>query len=64
MPVMDGLEATEKLRTDLKVTVPIIVLSAEFSDSIKEKAKSVGATTFVEKPVNMLYFIDLIYSLV
>ena len=64
MPVMDGIEATKCIRQDLKLLdIPIIVLSAEFSDLIKERAKQVGSTSFVEKPVNMISLTSLIDKL-
>ena len=53
MPIMDGIAATEKLRKDLRIGTPIIMLSAEGSDRIKNKAKDAGSNDFIEKPVAM-----------
>lgn len=54
MPIMDGFEATEKIRalpnSDAK-TVPIILISAETIDSQIEKGKEVGMNDFLTKPV-------------
>jgi signal transduction histidine kinase/DNA-binding NarL/FixJ family response regulator len=53
MPVMDGLEATHRLRQlpGFK-DVPLIATSASASDVDKQKSLAVGATTFIPKPVN------------
>ena len=64
MPVMDGIQATEKIRNELHlVALPIIVLSAEFSDAVKKQAIQAGGTTFIEKPVNMDDFATLVQQL-
>ena len=54
MPVMDGYEATKKLRSlerpDAKA-VPIIAMTADaFDDSVRE-AKHVGMNGYVTKPI-------------
>jgi CheY-like chemotaxis protein len=53
MPVMDGLEATQRLRqTPQCKDVPIIVVSAGASDADMEKSMRVGASAFLVKPVD------------
>jgi signal transduction histidine kinase/DNA-binding NarL/FixJ family response regulator len=53
MPVMDGLEATQRLRQMAPCKdVPIIVLSAGASDADMEKSMRVGASAFLVKPVD------------
>jgi signal transduction histidine kinase/CheY-like chemotaxis protein len=54
MPVMDGFEATQKIRQmDNKVrTVPIIAVTANARDSDKERCLKAGMDGFLSKPVN------------
>lgn len=50
MPVMDGFKATEVIRKDLKLTVPIIGCSAHSSVNEKEKCLAIGMNDYVSKP--------------
>lgn len=51
MPVMDGLEATRRIRaTELGKTLPIIALSANASHTHRDQAMEAGATLFMSKP--------------
>ncbi|MBT0670556.1 response regulator [Novosphingobium profundi] len=51
MPKMDGFELIEALRgeAEFKAT-PILVLSTEFSDEKKARAREAGATGWITKP--------------
>lgn len=51
MPEMDGFELIEAVRRVPKFRgTPILVLSTEFSDEKKSRARSVGATGWITKP--------------
>ncbi|MDH2309008.1 response regulator [Methylobacterium brachiatum] len=51
MPVMNGIEMIKQLRTVPSCAgVPILFLSTESDDSIKQQAKSAGATGWITKP--------------
>lgn len=50
MPVMDGLVATQYLREQLRVTMPIVMFSAETGQEIWEQARKAGATGMLGKP--------------
>lgn len=53
MPVMNGNEATMKIRTELtgpKSLIPIISFSASVIEHEKNEAKAAGADDFIEKP--------------
>ena len=51
MPEMDGFELIEAVRGDKELsTLPILVLSTEFSDDKKARAREAGATGWITKP--------------
>ena len=58
MPVMDGLEATLRIRdyekkNKLKPQTPIIALTANTMDNDREKCLSFGMNEFMSKPFEM-----------
>jgi two-component system chemotaxis response regulator CheY len=51
MPKMDGFELIEAVRAESQFRgTPILVLSTEFSDEKKARARSAGATGWITKP--------------
>lgn len=64
MPVMDGYEATQYIRKELKSSIPIIALTANtFSDEI-EACMDAGATAHIAKPFSPASFYDDIIRIV
>ena len=52
MPVMDGYEATRALRqTEWGRNVPIIAVTAGFTEEHRERAFRVGCSDFIAKPI-------------
>ena len=51
MPVMDGLQATTKIK-ELRPELPVIALTANAFDSDRQLAKKAGCDDFLAKPVN------------
>jgi len=51
MPVMDGLEATKKIK-ELHPTLPVVALTANAFDSDRQLALTVGCDDFLSKPVS------------
>ena len=50
MPYMDGFHATESIRRELKLDIPIVVLTASSVVTEREKSFEVGANDFLNKP--------------
>ncbi|WP_062267779.1 response regulator [Endozoicomonas arenosclerae] len=55
MPVMDGLEATEKIRASGQnyANIPIIAFTANAMESDQIACKSAGMNDFMDKPVTV-----------
>jgi CheY-like chemotaxis protein len=51
MPVMDGLEATRKIKHELGITVPVIALTGDDTESTREEAAKIGFDGFHGKPM-------------
>ncbi len=53
MPVMDGYTATKTIRNNKKYTkVPIVAMTADIMEGVKEKCLEIGMKDFVSKPIN------------
>lgn len=65
MPRMDGLGLTRKLREhpDFK-TVPILVLTTESSDLMKQAGRAAGATGWLVKPFDPNRLIEVIKKVI
>lgn len=51
MPIMDGLEATEKIKS-MYPSLPIVALTANAFDSDRDQALQAGGDDFLAKPVS------------
>ncbi|MCW3075614.1 MAG: histidine kinase [Bacteroidetes bacterium] len=52
MPEKNGYEATEYIRKELKLTIPIIALTADVTTADVEKCKAVGMDDYLSKPID------------
>lgn len=50
MPVMDGLTALEKIK-ERKINVPVIICTADIQSTTRNRANSLGASGFINKPI-------------
>ena len=51
MPVMDGFSATHIIRTELRLTLPVIAMTAGVLASERERCMTAGISDFIAKPV-------------
>lgn len=58
MPVMDGLQATRKIR-EFNIEIPIIALTANAFDSDKTNALDAGCNAFLAKPIKRRQLLEL-----
>ncbi|GGC62233.1 histidine kinase [Undibacterium terreum] len=52
MPVMDGLTATQRLREDLKLGLPVLAMTAGVMASERELCTAAGMNDFIGKPID------------
>jgi CheY-like chemotaxis protein len=52
MPEMNGFEATQHIRKNMKLDIPIIALTADVTTIDVEKCKEVGMNDYISKPVD------------
>lgn len=58
MPVMDGLEATRKIR-EFNSDIPIVALTANAFDTDRVSAMDAGCNAFLPKPVKRKQLLEL-----
>lgn len=61
MPIMDGLDATRKLRQS-GCKIPIIVLTADVVTETRDEASNAGATTILAKPIDRNALLETLAS--
>jgi two-component system cell cycle response regulator DivK len=60
LPVMDGYEATRRIRETLQST-PIIGLSAHAMSGHEQKAREAGCNDYLTKPINDTLLFDMLH---
>ena len=65
MPRLDGIGLTKKLRNNPKFeTTPILILTTESNDQMKQAGRSAGATGWLVKPFDPTKLIEVIKKVV
>jgi two-component system chemotaxis response regulator CheY len=65
MPVMNGLELIKALRAlPTLAGLPIVFLTTESNDAIKQQAKAAGATGWITKPFQPAQLLAVVGKLV
>ncbi len=65
MPRMDGISLTKKLRDNPKFkATPILILTTESSDQMKQAGRSAGATGWLVKPFDPAKLIEVIQKVI
>jgi YesN/AraC family two-component response regulator len=59
MPEMNGLDASRRIK-EIYPDLKIIVQTAYSTYDERQKARRAGCTGFIEKPINVVKFIDMI----
>ena len=61
MPVMDGYEATRRIKTDPAIkAIPIVAVSSFAMKGDEEKARAAGCDHYVTKPYSPMQLLRLI----
>jgi PAS domain S-box-containing protein len=53
MPVMNGMQATQKIRQQMNITTPIVALTANVIEGDKEQYLSYGMNDYLSKPISV-----------
>ena len=65
MPRLDGIGLTKRLRETVKFkTTPILILTTESSDQMKQAGRAAGATGWMVKPFDPAKLIEVIRKVV
>ncbi|MQA22638.1 response regulator [Rugamonas rivuli] len=60
MPVMDGFTATRILRQQLRLTLPIIAMTAGVLGSERHRSQEAGITDFIPKPIEVEEMLEVL----
>ena len=60
MPIMDGLTAAKRIREELKLTLPIIAMTAHAMQQDIDKSHAAGMDGHINKPVDPNRFFDVL----
>jgi CheY-like chemotaxis protein len=53
MPEMDGFEATARIRTELRLSLPVLAMTAGVMESEREQCIASGMNDFIAKPIDV-----------
>jgi CheY-like chemotaxis protein len=64
MPEMSGLQATYKIRKDLKLLTPIVAMTASVMQGERENCMKAGMNDYISKPFNPMELNQKIYNII
>ena len=64
MPIMNGFEVTNIIRKKLKLSIPIIALTADVTTTNLEQCKALGMNDYISKPIDENLLVSKIINLV
>ncbi len=64
MPDLSGLEVLRRMHVELKLTLPSILVTGEFSQELERTVQAAGGFALVPKPVRLSDFRELVWELV
>ena len=59
---MNGLDMVQKIREDLKLDIPVYIMSAHTEDKYVARAKELNVENYIMKPFDFINFINLTYE--
>ncbi len=63
LPKKNGLDVLNYLRNEKKTKIPVVILTSSVEESDLINAYSLGANSYIRKPVDFLQFIDNIQTI-
>ncbi len=63
LPKKNGLDVLDFLRNEKKTRIPVVVLTSSVEESDLINAYTLGANSYIRKPVDFLQFIDNIQTI-
>jgi two-component system chemotaxis response regulator CheY len=64
MPIMDGLKLVRRIRSDdLYRDVPIVIITTEGAEEDRQRALSLGANAYIQKPIRSVQVIAKVREL-
>jgi CheY-like chemotaxis protein len=64
MPVMDGVELIERLRSDpATADLPVVAITADATEQAEQRAREAGAVDFITKPIDLPTLLDRLRSI-
>jgi two-component system, chemotaxis family, chemotaxis protein CheY len=62
MPIVDGITALKVIK-ERKIKVPVIICTADIQSTTRDKALSLGATNFINKPIQKPILLEAVNSI-
>ena len=62
MPIMNGLELLKIIREELKMIIPIYIMTAHRNKEYTSKAVQLGVENYIIKPFDIIKFINMTYN--